>query len=1263
MLQKLFSLGLVLFLLLGLTPSILAASPAAAPAQVEPAAQVAIFRGVSTAEKFDVSPPLRSITPLPVEAVEAADIPELATGLEGLPGPQDVDQVVQFEIGAAEIPAPLVSFDGPSNIANVSPPDPVGDVGPNHYVAMSNLYFAIYSKTGTLLYGPAANNTLWVGLGNDCETDNSGDPIVVYDQFADRWILTQFTASGPTYYNCVAISTSGDPTGTYYRYAFSTGSNFPDYPKYGVWHDAYYISTREFSGGSTFAGVGAYAVNRAQMIAGNPTPQVLSFLVPPGSTVYNIGDGLLPTDVDGLSMPPAGSPNYFVGTMDNGGPYGAPQDALTLWKFHADFATPVNSTFTLANTIPVAAFDSIYPCGTGRECIPQPGTATMLDILSYRQRPLWRLAYRNYGTHESLVTNQAVEAAPSVAGVRWYEIRDPNGTPVIYQQGTYAPGISDGIHRWMGSIAMDAGGNMALGYSASNGTTTYPSSWYTGRLAGDPLGTLPQGEGSIINGTGSQTGSNRWGDYTSMNVDPVDDCTFWYVNQYIPTTSAIGWRLRIGSFKFPSCSLAPDFSLSATPDSQEICAPDDAVYNIDVYSAGGFSDAVTLSTAGNPGTAGFVPNPVTPPPGGTSSSTLTISGAPAGMSHFDVTGTSGATSHSIEVGLIVRDAAPGAPVLTSPADGAKSVSNLPTFTWSEDLQATTYSLQVATDPAFTNVVVSASGLMTTSYTPATLLNANTLYYWRVWADNSCGTGANSAVSAFVTANRETITACSFPAVAIPDNNTTGVFSEQTLTTLGGIIDLNVSVRATHTYVGDLDFTIQNMGTGSSAMVIDRPGVPASTFGCAQNHINAVLDDQASQPVEGQCATSTSPAPPPYAIDGTFTPNNPLSVFAGQTLANTWRMTARDLVGTDTGTLSEWCLEATVEAAPFPAAFADPADSTCAGNSPCFFGPGAVQQALNAVASGGQVTVLGDHTINNSLTCVGDIDVVGASGSSIVWGGGAGDMFTAWNCNLTLKGLALDGGAAANVFNQVGAGVVTAYANNIGNYASAYSGGGAPAIGHNFWGSKDAAETAPTGMPAGEWPKRLGSTVATWADSSTGSVSLGGTSLSGGAGTVAIVGFGRGTANAPFDNGISGHVDAMCSEFYDAFTVGGTGPWTLVLPVDAAPAGCVTNTLNQNRLFKITDVTQCTPADAECWDLAAGATHAGSDLVLAGLNQTDLDGTHFVAGNSGGLDPTTVKLRSFSSQAISRGLAAWVLAGLLALAVGAAWTARKLNQRA
>ena len=530
-----------------------------------------VFRGVITAVKFDISAPLRS---LPVEPPlikeEEEDQRDRPSGLEGPFGVQTPDGAAQSRVGAGEIPSPNQSFDTINGLGP-NPPDSVGDVGPNHYVVMSNLRYAVYSKTGTLLLGPLNNNTLWAGFGTTCQTQNAGDPIVLHDQMSDRWILTQFTSGAEAgtgnFYNCVAVSTTPDPTGSYFRWAFPTGNNFPDYPKFGVWTDAMYISTREFVGGSggPFGGVGAYAVNRAQLVAGNPTAQMISFLVPP-TTPSLTGDGLLPADLDGTTPPPPGSPMYYAGAMDDGGPYGATQDALTLWKYVADFVTPANSSFTLANTLPIAPYDTIYPCpGGGRRCIPQPpptAQTQFLDILSYRQRPMHRLAYRNFGTHESLVTNQSVEAGTgpggTVAGVRWWEIRSPNSSPVIFQQGTYAPGITDGIHRWMGSIAMDRAGNMALGFSVSDPVSVFPGSRYTGRLVTDATGSMPQGEAAFVNGVGLQTTTNnRWGDYSSMNIDPVDDCTFWFITEYYPVTSATGWVLRVGSFRFPAPQCIP----------------------------------------------------------------------------------------------------------------------------------------------------------------------------------------------------------------------------------------------------------------------------------------------------------------------------------------------------------------------------------------------------------------------------------------------------------------------------------------------------------------------------------------------------------------------------------------------------------------------------------------------------------------------------------------------------------------------------------
>jgi hypothetical protein len=543
------------------------------------------YRGVMPVVKFDISPPLRSMTPLVAKTCTLRENEEQGPIPLGPVGRVVRDPVVQRVLGKIGIPAPIISFDGNSNLCGCSPPDPNGAVGPNNVVTMANLHFQIFDKSGNSLFGPAANNTLWAGFGGDCQTDNAGDPVVLYDQLADRWILTQFTSSGPTFFECVAVSQTNDPTGSYFRYAISTGNNFPDYPKGGMWPDAYYFSTREFLNGNTFVGVGAYALDRAQALAGNPNPTIVGFLAPP-NPAYVVGDGLLPSDLDGMTPPPAGSPNFFVGSQDDNGPYGAPSDGLTFWKFHYDPNTPGNSTFMMTTTLATQPFNSILSlCGGTRNCIPQPNTANRIDFLQ-RQRPLFRLAYRNFGTHESLVTNQSVSAGTGpngeVAGIRWYELRDPNGSPVIFQQGTYAPGLTDGIHRWMGSIAMNSPGDIALGFSASNGTNpaVFPSVFYTARHDGDPPGQMTLGEGSIKDGTGSQTGSQRWGDYTALVPDPTDDTTFWYINEYLPTTSGIGWRLRIGAFNLaggptptPTPSATPTPTPTATPTATPTVTP------------------------------------------------------------------------------------------------------------------------------------------------------------------------------------------------------------------------------------------------------------------------------------------------------------------------------------------------------------------------------------------------------------------------------------------------------------------------------------------------------------------------------------------------------------------------------------------------------------------------------------------------------------------------------------------------------------------
>ena len=475
------------------------------------------------------------------------------------------DGALQRVVPTAAMPAPLFTFEGPSNQDNfntfgfrVNPPDPVGDVGKDQYVAMINLVYSVYSKTGELLGGPFDTGTLWQDFPVEDCTDPSGDPIVFYDEIANRWVLTQFTTRFATnqFYICMAVSATPDALGEYHLHAFSTGDAFPDYPKYGLWRDAYVFTTREFpaAGGEQ---IGIYAVKRGDMLGGSAPPRMVQFTLegPPNL----VGDGLLPADLDGKRLPPPDSPIPIVGSQDNGGFDGAAFDALNVFHLKVNWASPDQSTFALVKQVPINEYDTIYPCApTSRDCLPQPPPATntneKLDILSYRQRPMHRLQYRNFGTHESLVTNQSVEARPNVAGIRWWELRNP-ADPVLHQEGTWSP---DDVHRWMGSAAMDRDGNLALGYSVVNATTVFPGIRYAGRLAGDPLGQLTRGEAELQAGSGVQrTTNSRWGDYTSLNLDPNDDCTFYYINEYYTAasqaTSLAGWVTRIGAFRFPSC--------------------------------------------------------------------------------------------------------------------------------------------------------------------------------------------------------------------------------------------------------------------------------------------------------------------------------------------------------------------------------------------------------------------------------------------------------------------------------------------------------------------------------------------------------------------------------------------------------------------------------------------------------------------------------------------------------------------------------------
>ena len=566
-----------------------------------PRASDATFNGTPRSEFAPVqpvvTPPLRDLTPVPMPHLEKTekrvipnelDLPRTAVAVNA---PDVARQSVMGPTTSAPT-ATGVNFEGvgvgmTGYFPDVAPPDTNGRVGATQYVQWNNLHFAVWDKTGKLLYGPAAGNTLFKPLGGVCASHNDGDPVASYDILAGRWVLSQFVieASPDFSHQCIAVSMTSDATGSWYLYDFVTDSSqFMDYPHMAVWPDGYYMAAHMFDAfGFSYLGGRIFVFEREKMLQGAPA-RMLKANVPTvgGYQQY----GMLAADLDSSVPPPAGEAEFILGPDPTSNGFVDSERLAVTW------GTTPSITMSPTVQIPVTPL----PMGTcgGRSCVPEPSPASSYDYLDdIDLHFMYRLAYRNFGgspVQESILATQT--GSSSVGGthdvLRWYEFRNAgssSATPSVYQQSTYDPDLA---WRWMGSIAMDKDHNIALGYSKSS-TSILPGIYITGRLAGDVLNTMGteatmQAGGGVQYGTGS-----RWGDYSSMTLDPIDQCTFWFTSEYYKSNNSWNWATKIASFKFPSCTPSAAWgTLSGTVTSCDTGAP---LAGVAVTLSNGYSGA------------------------------------------------------------------------------------------------------------------------------------------------------------------------------------------------------------------------------------------------------------------------------------------------------------------------------------------------------------------------------------------------------------------------------------------------------------------------------------------------------------------------------------------------------------------------------------------------------------------------------------------------------------------------------------------------
>jgi subtilisin-like proprotein convertase family protein len=789
-----------------------------------------------------------------------------------------------------ETPDALMNFAGMPNLNGVLPPDIEGAVGETYYVQQVNLSTAIYNKqTGALAAGPFNTNQLWSGFGGSCESDNSGDAIALYDETAKRWVLSQFAVSTATSV-CFAVSVTSDPTGTYYLYELPA-QRFPDYYKLGVWpaaqNNAYFMTTNSGTAGA----YDVYAIDRQSLLNGT-TPRTAQFF----QNYYNL---LMPADVDG-TPPDDATPGYLYTFRAGGESYFTDPtavDSLDVFEFNVDWETPANSTLTRVQEI--TTNDGLVDfnwtvCGFFESnCLPQPGGVN-LDSGSWW--PLQRLQYRRFPTHETLVGTWVVdvESAGDRAAPRWFELNKSGADWDIAQQGTFSP---DAEHRFLSSISMDSFGGIGMVFSKVS-STTFASMYYTARSKNDPLGTM-RNEKSLIDGSGNQTStSNRWGDYASMDVDPVDGCTFWMTSEYIPSTGGAPWATQIGSFRLPECA-----AIYSNESAKDVCTLNETSTSFNLNLTEGFTGTTNLTQSTCPAGANctFSVNPIVNPD---STSTLDLSNldsAGSGLATIAVTATDSLDSNitnQIQFGLNLFDSIPPTASLVSPADNTMTLTST-LLDWSDSAQVQEYYIEVDNDPTFSSIDIAAT-ISGSSFTASNLKNS-TCYFWRVAPSNTCGIGSTSSVGQFYT-NKESalepISSTDVP-VSIGEVPVT-ITSSLEVSGMGIIADVNViDLIGSHTYMGDLTFRLTSPeGTTVNLM--------SGSCGSDDN-FDINFDDEA--------ASSNFPCPP--VDSGNYKPASPLSAFDGENGNGTWVLTVVDGFNQDGGSLDSWGLELKEVADPGP----------------------------------------------------------------------------------------------------------------------------------------------------------------------------------------------------------------------------------------------------------------------------------------------------------------------------------------------------------